>query len=209
MFGAAILKNPERGNISFNRFFRGAEDESTEHKNYVRISRKMGEYYTAYPEFVNESAIEKIREAKIKLSELIEKMNKVDDELGVLLEKETDDPRTKSVKDESEKLHRTFNNSKVAFLNDIPVQVTTVEAVTAALFPEQSSADDSRTVYSHMVSKSPIEICAFKYIYEPIIIYRNDFYFCIFETIVLIFDKTGTFSSALNTEPMKRRFKAE
>lgn len=49
----------------------------------------------------------------------------------------------------------------------------------------------------------PRELELFEYDIKPAVIFIDDFYFCIFSSVILVFDKNGAFSSVLNPSALK------
>lgn len=66
-----------------------------------------------------------------------------------------------------------------------------------------------RNVNTHIYFHTPYDLMLFRYENEPIIVFFEQCYFCLFSNVILIFDKSGVFSTAIDPSALKVKIKRD
>ena len=68
----------------------------------------------------------------------------------------------------------------------------------ASLLQSKKCSSDNVNVRDFLCEKTPNDLSLFQFKYAPPVLLVNDFFFCLFTNVVLVFDKNGIFSTAID-----------
>lgn len=103
-----------------------------------------------------------------------------------------------SLKTESDKLHTEISQNKIQLLDENKDILFEVKKAFLNLLQSKKCISNGMELSVFICEKTPSELTMFEYKHEPAIIYINNFYFCLFSKVILVFDCNGIFSTALD-----------
>ena len=121
--------------------------------------------------------------------------NSIDDKLSHLT---TNKEKLKQLKDECDSLLATLSSYKVEIINENRDLLFELKLAFRYLLNSKKCHSDSLTVKEFITPNKPADLKMFKFENEPITIFGGHFYFCLFSNVILVFDNTGAFSTAVD-----------
>lgn len=167
--------------------------------------------FKAKSELLNREVIDSVHRLKNKLKMINSECNDVDKKIKYILscsgcassdEKlahlQRHDDELKQLTLQSQDLHKEIESRKLQLLHEDKNKLFSLKKASLALLSSKkciSTNADARTVFTE---KKPIDLSIFQYESEPIILFIDSFFICIFTNVILVFDCNGIFSSALD-----------
>lgn len=151
---------------------------STIYENYASISRKTKEILSCYG------------------------CNSIDDKYSHL-QANMDD--LKRLKNESDKYLAELSKFKIKILNDDSELLFCAKLAFLSLLNSKKCLSENGNIKDFISSVKPLDLMMFEYDYEPVILFLNPFYFCMFGNVILVFDNTGKFSTAIDPTALNIR----
>ncbi len=126
--------------------------------------------------------------------------NNVDEKYDYL---STNEERLRQLKSEIERIQKQINGSKIELLNENVDVMATIRICFKSLLSSKKCVSDEVNISDFIAKKQPTELSMFKYHFAPITIFFQDFFYCFFTNVILVFDKDGIYSAALDPTALK------
>lgn len=160
---------------------------------------------------VNKEVVLCVKEYKDSISTLLQQSSKVNKKLmailscnGYITEIDKFDylssnlTEIESLKNESDKLCESISKNKIELLNEDGDLLLFLKTAFASLLQSKKCSSDNVNVRNFLCEKTPNDLSLFQFKYAPPVLLVNDFFFCLFTNVVLVFDKNGIFSTAID-----------
>lgn len=98
---------------------------------------------------------------------------------------------------------------KIEMLNDDRDLLFEMKLAFRYLLNSKKCLSESLTIKEFITSDKPSDLMLFRYENEPVILFSEQYYFCLFSNVILVFDKKGGFSTAIDPSALKVVIKKE
>lgn len=171
--------------------------------------------YQVDASLINTDIVESVRRYKEGLSDLIAECSDIDQKIASILKCHgCMTPKEKlmalrgkrdelsQMKAKSDNYHQLIESRKLQLLNeDWDVLSCIKNAANALLASKKCSASINPVEF--VSNYKPSDLRIFQYKSEPTIFFLRDFYYCMFTNAILVFDRNGVFSTALDPLGLK------
>ena len=202
--------------------------ESYEKKRLAEATQKVNEILGRYspsktfslqkakkliidPSLVNKEVVLCVKEYKNNISSLLQQSSKVNARLMTILscdgyttEIEKADyltsklPEIESLKNESNELIEKISKIKIEILNEDGGLLLFLKSAFSSLLHSKKCTLNSLNINDVISKNTPNDLALFKFKYAPPVLFVNEFYYCLFSNVILVFDKNGIFSTAVD-----------
>ena len=180
------------------------------------LSTKQARPYDSEGSLLNKEVIDSVRRYKKQLGELITKCHQTDGQIVKILDCQgcaSPDEKLVYLQQQEELLTRLKNQSdaynkevssrKLQLLHEDRDKIFSIKKASLALLSSKKCVAKDTDVRSFFTDKSPVDLHIFKYDCEPVTLFLDGYFFCIFSNVILVFDCNGIFSSALDPTALK------
>lgn len=202
--------------------------ESHEKKRLAEATQKVNEILERYspskifsiqeakklaidPNLINKEVVLCVKEYKNSISSLLQQSSKVNARLMTILsckgyttEIEKVDyltsklPEIESLKEESNELNERISKIKIAILNEDGDLLLFLKSAFSTLLHSKKCTLDSLNINDVISKTTPNDLNLFKFKYAPPVLFVNEFYYCLFSNVILVFDINGIFTTAVD-----------
>jgi hypothetical protein len=119
----------------------------------------------------------------------------------------SNDDKLKQLEEEGESCLFHLSSYKIEMLNDDCDLLFEMKLAFRYLLNSKICQSESVSIKEFITPKKPNDLMLFRYGNEPVILFFEQFYFCLFSNVILIFDKSGVFSTAIDPSALKVKIK--
>lgn len=112
-------------------------------------------------------------------------------------------PELDALKSESDSLHDAISSRRFKVPNADPEFFLNFRNAFILLSKSKKCSCKPIGVKKVLPNSWPVEISLFQFKFHPVVLYIDNFYFCIFQNVILIFDENGYFSSTVKLSSLK------
>lgn len=167
--------------------------------------------FKAKSELLNREVIDSVYRFKNKLKKINSKCDDVDkrikyilscsgcassDEQFAYLQRHDDELKQLSL--HSQNLHKEIDSRKLQLLHEDKNKLFSLKKASLALLSSKKCISTNADVSTIFTEKTPLDLSIFQYESEPITMFIDSFFVCMFTNVILVFDCNGVFSSALD-----------
>lgn len=117
--------------------------------------------------------------------------------------------KLKQLKEEGDSCLSQLSSYKIEILNDNRDLLFEMKLAFRYLLNSKKCQSDSLTIKEFITPDKPNDLMLFKYENEPVILFWEQYYFCLFSNVILVFDKLGVFATAIDSSALKVVVKRE
>lgn len=132
--------------------------------------------------------------------------NSIDEKFSHLT---TNEGKLKELKEEGEACQSHLSSYKIKMLNNDKDLLFEVKLAFRYLLNSKKCQSESISIKEFITPDKPNDLMLFSYENEPVVVFFEQCYFCLFSNVILIFDKSGVFSTAVDTSAMKVKIKRD
>ena len=92
---------------------------------------------------------------------------------------------------------------KIEMLNDDRDLLFEMKLAFRYLLNSKKCLSETLTIKEFITPDKPSDLMLFRYENEPVILFWEQYYFCLFSNVILVFDKKGVFSTAIDPSALK------
>lgn len=92
---------------------------------------------------------------------------------------------------------------KIEMLNDDRDLLFEMKLAFRYLLNSKKCLSETLTIKEFLTPDKPSDLMLFRYENEPVILFWEQYYFCLFSNVILVFDKKGVFSTAIDPSALK------
>ena len=111
--------------------------------------------------------------------------------------------KLKQIKEEGDSCLSQLSSYKIEILNDNRDLLFEMKLAFRYLLNSKKCQSDSLTIKEFITPDKPSDLMLFRYENEPIILFWEQYYFCLFSNVILVFDKKDVFSTAIDPSALK------
>lgn len=178
--------------------------------------------YQVTLELLNQEVMDSVRRYKASLAETAALSNELDqrikrilachgcmtpDEKLAYLKRQSEE--LDKLKSESDDYHRHIENCKIQLLHEDSDKLFNIKKASLALLSSKKCISNTTSVKTFITDIKPSELSMFQFKCEPVIFLLDNFFFCLFSNVILVFDSNGVFSAALDPIALKVRVERE
>lgn len=177
------------------------------------ISLEIAKPLQVEPQYINREIILAVNQLKEEMKETIKQCQEVDMKTKRILRcngcQTIEDKyfslmsnleKLKQYEKESTRLHNVINSKKIQMINEEEsIMCIVIQAFNKLLSSKTCLTEGDRFEYNNIL---PAEIRLFSYKYAPVAIRIDGYYYCLFSKVILVFDESGVFSSAIDPSAM-------
>lgn len=130
----------------------------------------------------------------------------VDDKYSHLTENED---KLMQLKEEGDSCLSHLSSCKIEMLNDDRNLLFETKLAFRYLQNSKKCQSESMPIEEFITPDKPNDLMLFRFENEPIILFWEQFYFCLFSNVILVFDKVGAFSTAIDPSALSVMIKRE
>ncbi len=108
----------------------------------------------------------------------------------------------KQLKGERDRILKRINTRKIEILNETSVTVD-IDTAFRMLLLSKVCSFDTIDITDLICKDSPKELAFFSYPHKPLVLYYNKKKYCIFSSIILVFNQTGDYIAAIPAQQLK------
>lgn len=163
------------------------------------------------PALINQEVVFAVKSYKERMTTIYERYQIISDEINEILsclgcstidEKyshlTTNEDTLKQLKEEADGILSDFASSKIELLHNDGDLLFEMKQAFNDLLNSKKCQSDSMNIKEFITPDKPSELMLFRYENEPVILFWEQYYFCLFSNVILVFDSNGNFSSALD-----------
>lgn len=117
--------------------------------------------------------------------------------------------KLKQLKEEGDSCLSQLSSYKIEILNDNRDLLFEMKLAFRYLLNSKKCQSDSLTIKEFITPDKPNDLMLFKYENEPVILFWEQYYFCLFSNVILVFDKLGVFATAIDSSALRVVVKRE
>lgn len=117
--------------------------------------------------------------------------------------------KLKQLKEEGDSCLSQLSSYKIEILNDNRDLLFEIKLAFRYLLNSKKCQSDSLTIKEFITPDKPNDLMLFKYENEPVILFWEQYYFCLFSNVILVFDKLGVFATAIDSSALRVVVKRE
>lgn len=121
----------------------------------------------------------------------------------------SNEDKLKQLKEEGDSCLSQILSYKIKILNDNRDLLSEMKLAFRYLLNSKKCQSDSLTIKEFITPDKPNDLMLFKYENEPVILFWEQYYFCLFSNVILVFDKLGVFATAIDSSSLKVMVKRE
>ncbi|MCD7892067.1 MAG: hypothetical protein LUG60_00065 [Erysipelotrichaceae bacterium] len=151
----------------------------------------------------------KTNNLKTKLMNKFEEYELIDNEISTIIHSSEvlEDYDMQELIYKIDSLKRELSNTRIQLLNEDLLTIQKVKDAFYYLSTSKVCVVNGLKKTDFFTKDVPYELKLFDYKYRPLILFLNDFYFCLFSNVILVFDKNGAFSIALDPSALEINLK--
>ncbi len=107
------------------------------------------------------------------------------------------------MKEVCDKLYLRIANYQIRLLNEDTDVMASIRGAYRSLSSSKKCVFENEEYKDFVTTDAPAELTIFKYKFAPVILFVNHFYYCLFSNVVLVFDRYGVFTTALDPTAIK------
>ena len=174
------------------------------------------------PEFINKEVVFTVKSYKERMAAIYDRYLLIANEIKRILactgcisvdEKYSylisHEDKLKQLKEEGDTCLSHLASYKIEILNDDRDILLEMKLAFRYLLNSKKCFSKSLTIKKFIVSVKPSDLMLFRYENEPVILFWEQYYFCLFSNVILVFDKKGVFSTAIDPSALKIVVKKE
>ncbi len=119
----------------------------------------------------------------------------IDDKFSYLTSNED---KLRKLKEEGDSCLSQLSSYKIEMMNDDCNRLFEMKLAFRYLLNSKKCVSESLSVKEFISPNKPSDLMLFKYDNEPIILFWDQYYFCLFSNVIVVFDKLGVFSTAID-----------
>lgn len=182
----------------------------------IIITTQKAKPFDIEPQLINKEIVFSVYQLKEELHTKIEEYCRINREIGSILgcngcktyrEKEeylkSKAEELNRLKTVSDTLIREINHKKIHLKNEDEIKQNRVKEAFSSLLTSQKCVFDNSSLERFICKKPPMELNYFKYKSTPAIIRIKEFYFCLFNKVILVFDNSGIFTTAIDPSALQ------
>lgn len=121
----------------------------------------------------------------------------------------SNEDKLRKLKEEGDACLSQLSSYKIEMLNDDRNLLFELNLAFRYLLNSQKCQSESLAITEFIVPHKPSDLMLFQYENDPIILFWEQYYFCLFSSVILVFDKNGVFSTAIDPSALKIGIKRE
>lgn len=121
----------------------------------------------------------------------------------------SNEAKLKQLKEEGETCLSHLSSYKIEMLNDDRNLLFEMKLAFRYLLNSKKCQSESLTIKEFITPDKPSDLMLFRYKNEPIILFWEQYYFCLFSNVILVFDERGIFTTAIDPSALKVVIKKE
>ena len=167
-------------------------------------------------EFINEEIVLTVNSYKERMIPIYERYSFTSNEIKKILDctdcisvnekyfyLSSNEDRLEQLKEERDSCLSQLSSYKIEILNDNHDLWAETELAFRCLLNNIKCRSDSLTIRTFIPSVNPADLMLFKYQSEPILLSWGQYYFCLFSSVILVFDKFGVFATAIDPSALR------
>lgn len=115
--------------------------------------------------------------------------------------------KLKKLKEEGDSYLSQLSSYKIEMVNDNSDILPEMKLAFHCLLNSKKCKSDSITVKEFLSPDKPNDLIFFKCEIDPIILFLGQHYLCLFSNVILVFDKTGVFATAIDPSALRVKVK--
>lgn len=159
--------------------------------------------------FINNEISRVVKEFKKDIGQLIRECKSIDNRINCILSYNFDPDSVlnfllenteilQSLKEQSDYFRLQICKRKIMLLNENVDAIKCIKNAFITLDNSEKCVSDHTTISTLIEGETPLELNMFSYMYEPFILHLQDFCYCFFGNVILVFDNEGVFVKALD-----------
>lgn len=167
-------------------------------------------------DFINKEVVFTVNSYKERMAAVYERYSFITNEINRILDcadcKSVDEKysyitanedKLKQLKEEGEVCISRLSSCKIEILNNEQERLLEMKHAIRHLQNSKKCQSDRSSIKEFFTSEKPNDLLLFRFENEPVILFFYPFYFCLFSNVILVFDKTGVFSTAIDPSALK------
>lgn len=167
-------------------------------------------------DFVNKEVVFTVNSYKEQMATIYERYSFITNEINKILAcvgcKSADEKysyitanedKLKQLKEEGESCLSHLSSYKIEMLNNENDRLLEMKHAFRHLKNSKKCQSESMSIKEFFTSDKPNDLMLFRFENEPVILFFDQFYFCLFSNVILVFDNTGVFSTAIDPSALK------
>lgn len=110
----------------------------------------------------------------------------------------SNEDKLEQLKEEGDSCLSQLSSYKIEILDDNCDILSEMKLAFRCLLNSKKCKSESLTIKEFLSPDKPNDLFFFKYEIDPIILFWEQYYFCLFSNVILVFDKTGVFATAID-----------
>lgn len=185
-------------------------------------ANKSAAHFMIAPDLINKEVIFTVNSYKERMAAVYEQYLLIINEINRILvctgcrsidEKHAhitaSEGRLQQLKSDGESCLEKISAYKIEMLNDDRDLLFELNLAFRYLLNSKKCQSETLTIKEFITPQKPNDLMLFRYSNEPISLYFDQFYFCLFSNVILVFDKNGVFSTAVDPSAFKIMLKKE
>lgn len=185
-------------------------------------ANRMASPFQIAPDFINKEVVFTVNSYKERIATINDRYSLITNEIERILacsgcisvderysHLTSNEAKLKQLKEEGEACLLQLSSYKIEILNDDRKLLLEMKLAFRCLLNSRKCQSESLTVKEFITPDKPSDLMLFQYENEPVILFWEQYYFCLFSNIILVFDKEGVFSTAIDPSALKVAIKKE
>ncbi len=185
-------------------------------------ANRMASPFQIAPDFINKEVVFTVNSYKERMATVYDRYSLITNEIKRIIacsgcisvdEKyshlTSNEAKLKQLKEEGETCLSQFSSYKIEILNDDRKLLLEMKLAFHCLLNSRKCQSESLTIKEFITPDKPSDLMLFQYENEPVILFWEQYYFCLFSNVILVFDKKGVFSTAIDPSALKVVVKKE
>lgn len=179
-------------------------------------ANRMASPFQIAPDFINKEVVFTVNSYKERMATVYDRYSLITNEIKRIIacsgcisvdEKyshlTSNEAKLKQLKEEGETCLSQLSSYKIEILNDDRKLLLEMKLAFHCLLNSRKCQSESLTVKEFITPDKPSDLMLFQYENEPVILFWEQYYFCLFSNVILVFDKKGVFSTAIDPSALK------
>ena len=167
-------------------------------------------------EFINEEIVLTVNSYKERMIPIYERYSFTSNEIKKILDctdcisvnekyfyLSSNEDRLEQLKEERDSCLSQLSSYKIEILDDNRDLSYDMQLAFRCLLNSIKCQSDSLTIKEFITHDKPSDLMLFKYENKPVILLWGQHYFCLFSNVILVFDKTGVFATAIDPSALR------
>lgn len=173
-------------------------------------------------DFINKEVVSTVKSYKERMATIYDRYSLVTNEIKQILactgcisvdEKYSylisNEDKLKQLKEAGDACLSQLSSYKIEMLNDDRNLLFEMNLAFRYLLNSKKCQSASLAITEFITPNKPSDLMLFRYKNEPVILFWEQYYFCLFSNVILVFDKKGVFSTAIDPSALKIGIKKE